>query len=273
VKVHSLYKDFFRFLSRITSQSDKWALYNAHYYQFHQEFLDRYFSHFPLIDFSNIKERVDAIRPSDYSQQRSLISVCPPEPILKEAYKRCTGIVPSKGKPDVYLFIGFFSPDGFVMDFKRKPIICFGLERFKDFKLLKMLFAHEYTHYLLKLSRGDVPENKKYKWLLLSEGMGTYFSQLAFREYKFSDHFLFQRDRLNWCQESEPYLREIYCSGKYSSQQLIDFYKNGNTELDLPPRAGQYLGFLAVKSYFDKHKNKKISSLVNDKKTILSLNL
>jgi len=72
---------------------------------------------------------------------------------------------------------------------------------------------------------------------------------------------------------SEPYIRKIYCSGKYSSQQLIDFYKNGNADLDLPPRAGQYLGFLAVKSYFDKHKDKEISPLLEDKKNILSLRI
>lgn len=273
MNVHSLYKDFFQFLSRITSQSDKWALYNTHYYQLHQDFLDEYFSHFPLIDFSNLKERVEAIRPSDYSQQRSLVSVCPPEPIIKEAYEKCKNIVPPEKKPAVYLFIGFFSPDGFVIDFKGKPIICFGLERFKDFNLLKILFAHEYTHYLLNLSRGEVPEDKKYKWLLLSEGMGTYFSQLAFPKYKLPDHFLFRRDRLNWCQKNELYLREIYCSVKYSSRQLIDFYKNGNDELDLPPNTGKYLGFLAVKKYLDQHKYKDISSLLDDKKKILSLDL
>jgi hypothetical protein len=273
VKVHSLYKDFFHFLSRISSQSDKWALYKAHYYQLHQDFLERYFSHFPLIDFSILRQRVEAIRPSDYSQQRSLISVCPPEPIVNKAYERCTSVVAPKEKPAVYLFIGFFSPDGFVMDFKGKPVICFGLERFKDFNLLKILFAHEYTHYLLNLSKGEVPEDKKFKWLLLSEGTATYFSQIAFPETKLSDHFLFRRDRMNWCQENESYLREIYGSGKYSSQELIDFFKNGNADLDLPPRAGKYLGFLAAKKYLGHHKNKDISSLVHDKKTILSLNL
>jgi hypothetical protein len=273
VKVHSLYKDFFEFLKRITSQSDKWALYNAHYYQLHQDFLDRYFSHFPLIDFLNLKERVEAIRPSDYSQQKSLISVCPPGPIIKEAYEKCISIVHPKEKPVVYLIIGFFSPDGFVMDFKGKPVICFGLERFKDFNWLKILFAHEYAHFLLNLSRGEVPEDEKFKWLLLSEGMCTYFSQLAFPEYKLPDHFLFRRDRLNWCLKNEPCLREIYCSGKYSSQQLIDFYKNGNAELDLPPRAGKYLSFLAVKKYLDQHKKKDIGSLLHDRNTIMSLKL
>lgn len=273
MKVHSLYKDFFRFLNSIIPQSDKWALYNAHYYQLHQDFLKTYFSHFPLIDFSNLRQRVEAIRPEDYSQQRSLISVCPPEPIIKEAYERCVRIIAPKEKPAVYLFIGFFSPDGFVMDFKGMPIICFGLERFKDFNLLKILFAHEYAHFLLNLSRGEVPEDKKFKWLLLSEGMGTYFSRHAFPEYKLSDHFLFRRDRLNWCQENEPLLREIYCAGKHSSQQLIDFYKKGNAELDLPPNTGKYLGFLAIKKYLYKHKSKDLGSLFDDKKKILSLKI
>lgn len=273
MKVRSLYKDFFRFLSRISSKSEKWVLYKSFYYQPHQDFLDIYFSHFPLVDFSNLKERVEAIKPADYSQQKSLISVSPPESLIKESYEKCKGIVPPQKEPEVYLFIGFFSPDGFVMDLRGKPVICFGLERFKDFRLLKILFAHEYTHYLLSLSRGVVPEDRKVKWLILSEGMSTYFSYHAFPESRLSDHFLFRRDRLNWCQENESCLREIYCSGKYTSQQLIEFYKKGNPELDLPPHTAKYLGFLAVKKYLYKHKNKDISSLLDDKKAILSLKI
>ncbi len=268
-----MYTDFFTFLKRITPQADKWALYDYIYYRPHQEFLKTYFSQFPLINFSNLRERVEKIKSTDYSQLKSLISVCPPEPIIREAYSKCKSIVSPELEPEVYLIIGFFSPDGFILNFKGNPVICFGLERFKDFKLMRILFAHEYTHYLLDRSRGEVPADKKFKWLLLSEGMGTYFSQLVFPEYTLSDHFLFRRDRLNWCQENESFLRETFFSGLYSDVQLIDMHRKGNTELNLPPHAGKYLGYTTIKEFFNQNKDMHPGSLFSEKKSLMKLNL
>ncbi|NIM59205.1 MAG: hypothetical protein GTO16_09730 [Candidatus Aminicenantes bacterium] len=273
MRIFTLYQDFCTFLEKISPDSSKWEIYFTLYFKRHQEFLENYFSHFPLIDFSNLKERVERIRASDYSLQKHLISVCPPEKIINESYLKCRSIVSSKEEPEVYLFFGFFSPDAFVMDFRGKPVICFGLERFRDFRLLKILFAHEYAHFLLNLSGGEIPEDKKLKWLLISEGIATYFSSLAFTESKISDHLLMIRDRLNWCQENEDYLRDIYSSGRYSSEELIDFYRKGNQELDIPPRAGKYLGFQAVRKYLEQREEKNIKSLFSDKKLPLSLEL
>jgi len=228
---------------------------------------------FPLIDNAGLKQRVEAIKTSDYSRLKNLISVCNPEEIIKEAYEKCIKVVLPKEEPEVYLLIGFFSPDGFVMNFREKPVICFGLERFKDFSLLRILFAHEYAHFLLNLSCGEVPEEKRLKWLLISEGLATHLSLLAFPDYKLSDHFLFRRDRLNWCQENEPFLREVFCSGKFSSKELMEFYDKGNPDLDIPPRAGKYLGFQAVKRYLGRNRERNIGLLLSDKNLALSLEL
>ena len=268
-----MYQDFFTFLEEIKPNSSKWKIYTTHYFKPNQEFLENYFSHFPLIDVSNLKERVERIKASDYSLQKHLTSACPPEKIINESYEKSRSIVSSKEEPEVYLFVGFFSPDAFVMNFRGKPVICFGLERFMDFRLLRILFAHEYAHFLLNLSRGEIPEDKKLKWLLISEGIGTYFSSLAFPESNISDHLLMRRDRLNWCQEHEEYLRGIHCSGRFSYEELIDFYGKGNQELDIPPRAGKYLGFQAVKKYLAQSDEKNIRSLFSGKKLALSLEL
>jgi len=273
MRIFSLYQDFFLFLEKITTDSSKWKIYLTLYFKPHQEFLENYFSLFPLIDASNLRQRVEKIKASDYSQQKHLISVCPPEEIINESYEKCRSIVSSKEEPEAYLLVGFFSPDAFVMNFHGKPVICFGLERFRDFRLLRILFAHEYAHFLLNLSSGEIPEDKKLKWLLISEGIGTCFSSLAFPESKISDHLLMRRDRLNWCQEHEDYLRDIYCSGRFSCEELIDFYRKGNHELDIPPRAGKYLGFQAVRKYLAQGEEKNISSLFSDKNLALSLEL
>ena len=273
MNIHSLYLDFFKFLEELSLRFGNWTAYNTHYYQPHRDFLDTYFSHFPLMNFSNLSDRVEAIKLADYAQLKNLVSICPPEKIIEDAYNVCREIVSPQEDPDVYLMVGFFSPDGFVMNFKGKPVICFGLERFRDFNFLKILFAHEYAHYLLNWSRGEIPEDKEFKWLLISEGIGTCFSQYAFPDYKLSDHLLFRRDRLNWCQENESLLREIYCSGKYSSRELMDFYAKGNSELNLPPRVGKYLGYLAVKEYLEQKEETGSSLLFENKKIILSINL
>ena len=273
MRIFSLYQDFFVFLEKITSDSSKWKIYLTHYFRPHKKFLESYFSHFPLINVSNLKQRVEKIKASDYSQLKNLISVCPPEKIINEAYEKCRSVFSSSKALEVYLFIGFFSPDAFVMNFRAKPVICFGLERFRDFRLLRILFSHEYAHFLLNLRRGEIPEDKKLKWLLISEGIATYFSSLAFPEYKIPDHFLLRRDTLNWCQANEDYLRDIYCSERYSSEELIDFFRKGNQELNIPPRAGKYLGFLAVRRYLDQNEEKNIASLFSDKNLALSLEL
>lgn len=273
MKLFPLYQDFFQFLEKISSDAEKWNNYLTYYFNPHREFLEKYFAHFPLIDFSSLKQRVEKIKASDYSWLRHLVSVCPPEEIIHEANKKCIRIVEPKKEPNVYLFIGFFSPDGFVMNFKGEPVICFGLERFRDFRLLRILFAHEYAHFLLHLSGGEVPDEMKFKWLLISEGIGTYFSTLAFPNDKLSDHFFFSRDRLNWCQANESYLKKLYRSQKFSTEELMDFYIKGNPELDLPPRAWKYLGYQALKKHLAQNREKNIGSLLFDLDSALSLKL
>ncbi len=273
MKIVALYRDFFKFLEKIGQAEEKWNHYLTFYYKPHQKFLENYFSHFPLINFSSLKHRVEKIKASDYSWLRHLISACSPEKIIKDAYKKCRGIVSPKEEPEVYLIIGFFSPDGFVMNFRGSPVICFGFERLKDFRLLSIIFAHEYAHFLLEKSRGTVPEEKKFEWLLLSEGIGTYFSFLAFPERRMYEHFLLGRGTLNWCQRNEAYLKRICSPAKVSPAHGIEFYFKGNPEMSIPPRACKYLGFQAVRRYLRQYKEKNIGSLLTDKKTLLSLKL
>jgi len=68
-------------------------------------------------------------------------------------------------------------------------------------------------------------------------------------------------------------LREISISGKFSSRELLDFYARGNPELNIPPRAGKYLGFQAVKRYLSQKGEENFGFLLSCKKTALSLKL
>jgi uncharacterized protein YjaZ len=193
--------------------------------------------------------------------------------MIHEAYEKCLKIISPKIKLKVYLFIGFFSPDAFVMNFNEKPVICFGLERFRDFSLFKILFAHEYAHFLLNVDQNELPKRDKMKWRLISEGIATHFSCLVFPKRALSDHFLSRRDTLNWCLTNEKKLKAIYCSDKFSDKELETIYFKGNQELNIPPRAGKYLGFQSVKKYLSGKESRAIKALLVDKDLALSLKL
>lgn len=275
--IHSLYRNFFCFLEEISSpskrQSEKWPLYFESYYQPNKEFLDTYFTRFPLLDNAALKQRVEAIKPSDYSLLLSLVELSPPEKLIKSAYDKCLRIVSPPQEPEVYLFIGFFSADGFVMHFRQKPVICFGLERFRDFRLFRVLFAHEYVHFLLNITKPEIAVEHDIQWTILSEGLSTCFSSIVLPHLPLAEHFFFRRDMLNWCQANEVFLRGIFCSEELSSQELMEFYAKGNPELSLPPRAAKYLGFQAVKRWLVQNRGSDIAALILNKNLLQSLKI
>jgi hypothetical protein len=273
LNIFSLYRDFFEFLDQKSFLAEKWKTYRSIYYQPHREFLRAYFTLFPLLDTHSLRQRVEAINMSDYAMLRDLISFCPPEKMVSEAYEKCSEIMPPKEEPDVYLIMGFFSPDGFVMNYKNKPVICFGLERFKNFELLKILFVHEYAHFLLNQERKEIPEEKKFQWLIISEGVAVSLSLQTFPNRKLSDHLLFTNDKLNWCQKNESYMREKCFSKNLTAQELIDLHIQGDPNLDIPPRVGRYLGFKAVQKYVDHEAKSGIKDLLSDRKKTLTLEL
>ena len=277
IKIFSLYRQFLDFLRKISSspagRTKKWPVYLEYYYRPHKEFLDAYFSHSPLADPAVLEERVEAVKAADYAGLKSLCDLSPPEPIIEEAFEKCLAVVSPPRKPEAYLFVGFFSPEGFVMDLRGRPILGFGLERFRDFRLLPVIFAHEYVHYLLRLANPEVPESQNIRWLIISEGLAAVFPAFVFPGLLPADYFLFRRDRLNWCQANEARLRDIYCSGRFSPQELLDFYERGNPGLDLPPRAAKYLGFRAVQRYLAQDPEASFSRLLLDKKLALSLEI
>lgn len=86
-------------------------------------------------------------------------------------------------------------------------------------------------------------------------------------------HLLFTNDKLNWCQENESYLREKCFSRTLTSQELIDLYRKGDPNLDMPPRVGRYLGFKALQKYVGHRTKGGINELLSDRKKTLALEL
>lgn len=261
---HFIYKDFLKFLDALENES-AWEAYEKYYYYPHQEFLDSYWRTFDWMDREQIRARVRKVKRGDYSTLISLLDGTDLEGMAGEILSKCMAVLKAPEEPHVYFMVGFFSADGFVLEHNGRPVIGFGLERYKSWRLLPILFAHEYAHFLRHLLRSDEPymcdENRSVSRSLLSEGISMVFSQRVFPEYSLSEHLFLSNERLRWCQENEGYLRDLFgqaLNGKIGGTLL----RNGDAKNGIPPRVGNYSGYSIVKRFMEKHGESGIRSLV-----------
>lgn len=222
MSIYSLYRDFFRFLDALERGEDACEAYNQYYFKPHKKFLNSYWRHFRYFDEKQIKERVRSIKSGDYSLLRDLLFHESPEDIclntLRECQKTAGSFIREKNspafpEPDIYLFIGFFSADGFTLKLDDNQVIGFGLERYKSFRNLPLIFAHEFGHYLRLIEPGALGINKAYKRgtlgeYLFSEGMAFVFSLKVFPERKLFEHLFFSFEIMEWCKQNEKRLLE-----------------------------------------------------------------
>ena len=247
----SIYRDFLEFLKKLGKEGDCWELYTKCYLNPHRDFLLAYWESFPLMGLDQVRQRVERIKRSDYANLESLLLREKPEAIVEGALRRCEAVFPAPEEPDTYLIVGFFSSEGFVIQYKGKPVIGIGLERFKDFRSLGLIFAHEYCHYLRSLTgkRKDSLEKRNLGETLLSEGLSVLFSQLVFPERALYEHLLISRARFNWCVANDERLKSSVRSELGSRKQVSVLFNAGSEELDIPPRVGNYIGYSLLKEH------------------------
>lgn len=257
--LYLLYKDFVRFLQVLGGKADPWECYQRHYLQAHQDFLFAYWHHFRWMDLEQISQRVKRVRRGDYCCLETPPGGRPPEQIAQETLKRCQQIATATTEPEVYLFVGFFSADAFVMPLKGKPVIGVGLERFNDFSSLGIILAHEYCHWLRHCKIGDRPPTLGNK--LLSEGLAAVFSQLAFPNRPLHKYLFLSPERVSWCRQNLRLLLGLV-QPEVESCRLTDlFFKEGNSEI--PPRTGNYLGYRLVMEYVKRSGRQTIGDLIS----------
>ncbi len=251
IKIIPLYKKFFDFLERMERGERAWPAYWRYYYFPHRHFFKAYFSLFPLLDKEALKKRVEAIKVHHYNRLRLLLERNSAEKILQAIHKRCLMFLGPKNlnQVKVYLIIGFFSPEAFLLKLKQEKVIVFGLERFRDLSSLDLFYAHEYGHWLLEEKGIKIPDEKRAFWYLISEGLACWFSSLVLPERPLTDHLFLRRDRLNWCLANESALKEIFQVYGHDLEKIITLEEQGDSSLGLPPRTLHFLGFRAIDNY------------------------
>lgn len=247
--IFPLYEDFFLFLESLNTRKDTWEAYEEIYLRPHRDLFGTYWkTFFPQMDVRTLQDRVRQVRPGHYATLEHLVQKRRPEAIVQEVLPRCLALLPRFPEPDVYLMVGFFSADGFIVEVAGWPAIGIGLERFKDFRLLDIIVAHEYCHYARRLTLGTSPDpdQETLGHKLFSEGLSVVFCQRLFPRRKLEDHLLMSRRRLNWCQKNEASLASTARRELNTSRLVSMFFQRGKPGAGVPPRTGMYLGYRLV---------------------------
>lgn len=265
--VHCLYPDFFRFLDTLDdergNERNRWESFERMYFGRHSDILSTLWFECQTYSRENIRERVLAVRRGDYGELRSALLGYDLPGNTETALARCEGLGGSVAA-DVYLLVGFFSPDAFVADFRGKPSICVGLERFRTFRHYPVLLSHEYCHLLI--AQRNVRPSGGAAARAVREGLAVYFSRLAFpgeREHS----YLFMKERSYWeLLVRYPGAREAAEELRRSRESREGIFR-GRWELDpprgrsspetesqraLPPRAGYFFGYMLVRDYVER---------------------
>jgi hypothetical protein len=247
--IFPLYRDFFRFLEAIETGQDPWPVYQDLYVRPHGDFFKAYWTtFFPHIDVGTLQDRIRRIRRGHYAILEDLIMENELDRKVAVTIGLCRKLLPEIPPPDVYLLVGFFSADGFIVWLGERPVIGIGLERYRDVRLLDIILAHEYCHYARHLALGTerLSPSDRLDRKLFSEGLSIHFSRQVFPRRPLCDHLLMSRRRLNWCQKNEEKLLALTRDRLHSDQLIPVLFGTGSVVDGIPPRAGMYLGYRLV---------------------------
>ncbi len=257
MRINCLYRDFFIFLNAIHMEKNKWKAFREYYYLKHKDFLDNFWFNYQGYTIQNIRDRVNDIKASDYSHLEEAVKLYDLEEATRESILRSRNIFPLKGMCNVYIFIGFFSPDMCVVRFKDDYVICVGLERFKKFTDYPVMMAHEYCHLVLNKLYGD--ENNPLR-RIIKEGIAICFSREVYPGLPDYRYLFMHRSDYNML--SSKIGQYFYDAISYAKRGGDIFH--GNVE-GLPHRIGYFIGYMLVSRYMKETlKGKSINQFIEN---------
>lgn len=267
MKVHCLYRDFFLFLRALDLEPDVWGAFERYYFDRNRGFLSTVWFDYQGFTRDNIRERVERIRKKDYADLESGLKLYDIEQETRNVLTHCKSLLHDPRQCNVFLFIGFFSPDAFVLRYGDDIVICIGLERFHSFKSFPVLLSHEYFHYVLKrrcidgsgfglsgsgsagstravASRGAPAASSDSIVSLVDEGLCVHFSRKAYPGRAEHEYCFVTRERLGRLEAEYQSIVERVRRGDIDPQLLFTSHQRA-----FPGRAGYYVGYRMVADY------------------------
>jgi hypothetical protein len=240
--VKPLYLDFFKFLDRMPEE-DPWPLYRDLYLKPHERFLLAYWGRYDHFDGDQIPQRVKQIKKEDYGQLRAMVQTQNPGVLAEDALQRCQKVFSLQPEPETYLFVGFFSADGATVAIDGAPAIALGLERFKEFKDIPLLVAHEYCHCAQNMRLQNLPPKDPPPLFrkVMGEGLSVLFTQLVYPQIPLHRHLFLTPERLGWCRENEETLLDLAAADLATEKLIPVLFGAGDPDAGLPPRVGYFI--------------------------------
>lgn len=254
MNIHCYYRDFFLFLKMMNLAKDPWRAFRRYYFDKYRDFFSCLWFEYQGYTLRNIRERVFSIKKEDYTDVEEALKLYDIEESTRETLAHARSILHYHGVCNIYLFIGFFSPDMFVMQFEDDYVICCGLERFHNFKYYPLLLSHEFCHFVHKKMHG---EEDTLPLRLVSEGLSVYFSTIAFPGLPQYQYLFMKRAHYNTLQENYPEIRKALLNGDIKDEDLFH-----GTTVTFPPRTGYFIGYKMVTEYINRRGIKDIEKLI-----------
>jgi len=198
----SIYKDFLKFLDASAAGGSLWENYDKLYFTPHRRFLSSYWRDCIGLELEELRKRVQSIQPCHYSHLLSLLRSHDLEGSCLSTLQKCSRLLRWTDEPTVYLMVGFFSPDGFVIPLGDRPVVGIGLERYRSFRNLPIILAHEACHYMQHIQSYQ-PDRCTVGEAMLREGTCIAFSRMVVPDRPLTDHLSMSRGRLNWMRANE----------------------------------------------------------------------
>jgi hypothetical protein len=251
VSVHLLYEDFLRFLDALAAgEGDAWDLYERHYLELHRAVLTAWWDQCLGLPEATWRRRVRRLRPEEYELLRAVVSADDLPALASDARARCQRILSLDTTPDVYLLVGFFSPDGFAFQIKGEWAIGLGLERLTGSRLVPILVAHEYAHCARR--RFTLPKTLGER--LVEEGFAVALAARAFPARPEADHLLMRPGQvvaLRQYSEELWHALEPHLDSEDEAVAARLLYGQAEKR-EWPSRAGVYLGWQLVRRYLER---------------------
>lgn len=250
--VRPIYKDFLKFLAAIEGGEEPWGAFWRLYLVPNGKVFVRYWRSVHWLPLSALRERVRRVRPQHYGLLRALEQISDLPGLATEGLKRAKEILPMPFSPEVYLMVGFFSPDGMVLEMDRRPSILVGMERLRVASDVALIVAHEYGHVGRMLIGPE--EERTLLFCVVSEGLSSMLVRLAFPEAVFPRPLLFDRRRWNELLACEREAMAFLEQNAFSTDRglILSFLDSGGPGGRFPPRVGRFVGYRLVEEFLER---------------------
>lgn len=254
MSVHPLYEDFLRFVDALAAGGgEAWTLYEQYYLDPNREVLSAWWDQCLGFPEETWQSRVNRLCPEQYELLRAIISGEDLAALAQSALAHCAEVLPLEVMPEVYLLVGFFSPDGFAFRVKGDWAIGIGLERLTGSRLIPILIAHEYAHCARRRLFSPVTLRER----LIEEGFAVALAARAFPDRPEADHLLMRPGQVSALRQYQTELwtaLEQYLDSGDEAVAARVLYGQAETR-EWPSRAGVYLGWQLVRQHLAQRPN------------------